>query len=450
MTPTLNHLAANGVMFTEAYTTTPTCIPARRALMTGTSARTHGDRVFNEHLEMDPKLPTMPQLFRNAGYQAYAVGKLHVYPQRDRIGFDDVILCEEGRRHLSGLVDDYEQFLKDEGFAGQELTHAMGNNRYGVRPWHLPERLHPTNWTTRRMCQEIRRRDPTRPGFWYCSYITPHPPITPPRDYMDLYQSIGVDEPVVAPWAEDFDRLPYALKKHRANWLDLNPLETRQARIGFYAQCTYIDHQVALLIGTLREEGLLDDTIVMVVSDHGDMLGNHRFWAKPPMFEWSAKIPMILVPTASYDRVGHRQQDDRLAALRDVAPTLLDLCDVPIPETMEGNSLIGDHRRDSLYCEHHEGPQAMRMIRAGDHKLIWYPVGNRFQLFDVIGDPMEMNDLADSPSHAQVRADLTQLLTEELYGSDLEWVKNGTIVGEPDRPFEIPTNRGLSGQRGWR
>ena len=103
LTPTLDQLSANGVRFCNAYSAAPTCIPARRALMTGTTARTHGDRVFNETLPM-PDMPTLAGTFRAAGYQAYAVGKLHVYPQRDRIGFDDVILHEEGRHHAFGVV----------------------------------------------------------------------------------------------------------------------------------------------------------------------------------------------------------------------------------------------------------------------------------------------------------------------------------------------------------
>ncbi|MCH2615035.1 MAG: sulfatase-like hydrolase/transferase, partial [Opitutales bacterium] len=90
-TPTLDQLAANGTRFINTYAECPVCIPARRTLMTGTTPRTHGDRIFQETLPM-PDLPTMADTFRNAGYQAYAVGKLHVYPQRDRIGFDDVIL----------------------------------------------------------------------------------------------------------------------------------------------------------------------------------------------------------------------------------------------------------------------------------------------------------------------------------------------------------------------
>ena len=450
-TPTLDQLADNGVLFTQAYTSTPSCIPARRAMMTGTTARTHGDRVFNEHLEMDPRLPTMPQVFREAGYQAYAVGKLHVYPQRNRIGFDEVILCEEGRHHLGGGPDDFELFLEREGYGGQELTHAMGNNEYGTRPWHLPEHCHPTNWTVREMCRTIQRRDPTRPAFWYCSFITPHPPVVPPRDYFDMYWRLGVDEPFVGAWAENFEDLPYALKQHSGkSQRPVTPEEVRMARIGFYAQCTYIDHQIRLLVGMLRETGELDNTVLMLVSDHGDMLGNHRLWAKPPMHEWSAKVPMILVPTADCDRVGHHQRDDRLAGLRDVMPTLLDLCGIEVPETVEGHSLVSEYRRDHFYCEHSEGDAAMRMVRADRYKLIWYPTGNRLQLFDLEADPQEMHDLAGSSATADVEERLAGLMVQNLYGSDLEWVENGRLVGEPDKPYSLPPNRGLAGQRGWR
>ena len=450
LTPTLDHLAANGTLFTQAYTATPTCIPARRALMTGTTARTHGDRVFDEHRPMDPHLPTMPQVFRDNGYQAYAVGKLHVYPQRDRIGFDEVILCEEGRHHLGGGDDDYERFLRHEGYPGQELTHAMGNNVYTTRPWHLPESCHPTNWTVREMSRAIQRRDPTRPAFWYSSFITPHPPVVPPQPYYDLYERLGVEDPVVAEWAEEPDRLPCALRLHHAKVPSMNAAEIRLARQAFYGQCTYIDHQLRLLIGCLREEGILDDTIVMFTSDHGDMLGHHGLWAKPPMFEWSAKIPMILMPAAGGDNSGHHRRDDRLSELRDVMPTLLDLCGLPVPDTVEGLSLVSGRRREHLYCEHFEDERSMRMVRSGSHKLIWYPVGNRLQLFDVDRDPMEMRDLAGDPAHAGVREDLTRRLLGELYGSDERWVRDGRLAGEPDREVPPRQNRGMSGQRGWR
>ncbi len=449
LTPTLDRLCEQGIRFANAYTTTPTCIPARRALMTGTSAKRHGDRVFNERLRMPPDLPTLPAVLGSVGYQTYAVGKLHVYPQRSRIGFDEVILNEEGRHHLGLFRDDYEIHLADAGFTGEELTHAMGNNDYTVRPWHLPERHHQTYWTTRQMCRAIQRRDPDRPGFWYCSYAAPHPPITPPRDYLDMYYHLGVDEPFIGEWAQDFEDMPYALKKRAVSWLTFDSVEKiAMARMGFYAQCTYIDHQIRLLIGTLREEGLLDSTWIVFTADHGDMLGNHRQWAKPPMLESSAKVPLIVVPPA--DRAEPARVDTRLAALRDIMPTLLDACGVDTPETVEGYSLLADRRRETLYCEHHEDGRAMRMVRDERYKLIWYPVGNRFQLFDMIDDPNEMRDLSDDASTADVRESLRRKLLDELYGVDLEWVDGDRYVGLPDRAVEIPADRGLLGQRGWR
>jgi arylsulfatase A-like enzyme len=450
LTPTLDQLAANGTLFTQAYSTTPICIPARRALMTGTDARTHGDRVFDEHLEMNPALPTLPQVFRDAGYQAHAVGKLHVFPQRNPIGFDSVVLNEEGRHHLGGGKDDFELFLEREGYGGQELTHAMGNNEYCMRPWHLPEYCHPTNWTAREMCRTIHNRDRSRPAFWYCSFIAPHPPVTPPRDYLEMYHHLGVDEPFIADWAKSFDALPYALKQHIGKFSAITPAGITLARKGFYAQCTYIDHQIRLIIGQLREENLLDNTMLLLTCDHGDMLGNHGIWAKPPMFEWSTKIPMILIPTADYARVGHHQVDDRLASLHDVMPTLLDLCGLPIPATVEGHSLASSYRRDHLFCQAWEDDRAMRMVRHKQYKLIWYPVGNRFQLFDVIQDPQEMHDRSTDASLAAVRGHLEQLLVKDLYGSDSRWVRNGTLIGTPDKVYHPSPNRGLTAQRGWR
>ena len=451
LTPTLDRLCDQGVRFSKAYTTTPTCIPARRALMTGTSARRHGDRTFQERLRMDPELPTLAAALGAAGYQTSAVGKLHVYPQRSRIGFDEVVLNEEGRHHLGMARDDYEIYLSDAGFHGEELTHAMGNNVYTVRPWHLPERHHQTYWTTREACRAIQRRDPDRPGFWYCSYAAPHPPITPPRDYLDIYRNLGVDEPFVGEWATEFDAMPYALKKRAVTWRTMDSVsKIALARMGFYAQCTYVDHQLRLLIGTLREEGLLDSTMIVFTADHGDMLGNHRQWAKPPMFDSSARVPLIVVPPAALSISDVPRVDDRLAALRDIMPTILEMCDLTVPKTVEGLSLFGDRTRETLYCEHFEDDRSLRMIRDDRYKLMWYPAGNRFQLFDMQNDPNEMHDLITGPHHADVAGSLEEALRNELYGADLDWVDGDRFVGIPEPTVEIPKDIGLVGQRGWR
>ena len=449
MTPTLDELAASGVRFTRAYSVTPTCIPARRALMTGTTSRTHGDRIFNETLPM-PDMPTLAQCFCDAGYQAYAVGKLHVYPQRDRIGFDDVLLFEEGRHHLGLKADDYELFLAAEGYAGQEFAHGMCTNDYMARSWHLPEVLHPTNWTVREMCRTIKRRDPTRPAFWYMSFHAAHPPLAPLRDYIDIYRDVEIDPPYIGQWAMREEDLPYALRHKRTQWSKFNDAAIRLARQAFYALCTHVDHQIRLVTGMLREEGLLDNTIIMFTADHGEMLGNHGLCAKSIFYESSARVPLFLVPAADCKKVAHHQIDDRLAELRDVMPTLLDLAGIPIPETVEGRSLLSETRREFLYGEHYENDEATRMILDERYKLIYYPVGNRTQLFDLNDDPCELTDLAGKPDLAEVHAWLGSRLIENLYGSDLNWITDGRLTGLPDKEYSPPSARDLYAQRGWR
>jgi len=444
LTPTLDELARSGTRFTNAYGECPVCIPARRTLMTGCSPRTHGDRDFGETKPM-PELPTMAQTFRDAGYQAYAVGKLHVYPQRNRIGFDDVILDEEGRTQY-GVTDDYELFLADQGYPGRQFDHGMSNNDYNTRPWHLPEHTHATNWATQEMVRTIKRRDPQRPAFWFLSYRHPHPPIVPTETYLRMYDGVDIAEPVHGEWIKG--ELPYSLQGVRARAAHMTQDQIRLARKAFYALCTHIDHQIRVLIGTLREEDLLDDTVICFTSDHGDMLGDHGMWAKKLFYEPSANIPMIVVGRAGDKRVGHHRVDDRIVGWQDVMPTLLDLAGIPVPETVEGRSMFGDERREYLYGEVGEGDHATRMIRQGRYKLIYYPVGNVRQLFDVEEDPRELTDLSGSAEHAGVLEELTAKLIAELYGGDEAWAENGRLVGRPNREFRPGPNRGLSSQRG--
>jgi arylsulfatase len=415
--------------------------------MTGTPPRTHGDRVFQEQLPM-PDLPTMAGTFSQAGYQTYAVGKLHVFPQRNRIGFDDVILDEEGRQ-IYGVVDDYELFLGDQGYAGRFFEHGMSNNEYSYRPWFFPEETHATNWAANQMCRVIKRKDPTRPAFWYLSFRHPHPPLLPLQSYMDLYRDMGVeiDMPFKGDWANDPDPC-FSMQIDFNRGKQFTPEQIRGARLAFYALCTQIDHQLRVVIGTLREEGLLDNTIICFTSDHGDMLGNHGMWAKRLFFENSANVPMLLMGVKDDDRVGHHRTDDRLVGWQDIMPTLLDLAGVEIPDTVEGISMVGDQKRDFLYGEIDEEPRSSRMIRDERYKLIYYAIGNRSFLFDLEEDPKEMNNLADSAEHANTLKRLQDILIGQLYGGDEDWVKNGKLVGKPNKTFAIGPNRGLTSQRG--
>jgi arylsulfatase A-like enzyme len=444
LTPTLDHLARLGTRYPRAYSECPVCIPARRTLMTGTAPRTHGDRVFLPAAAM-PNLPTLAQTFRNAGYQAYAVGKLHVYPQRDRIGFDDVLLAEEGRSHL-GTIDDYDLYLAEAGHAGEQFGHGMNNNDYLFRSWHLSECTHVTNWITREAAKMVKRRDPLRPAFWHVSYTHPHPPLVPLESYLAMYRTLDVDEPLGADWASE--ALPRAVATVRAHWGDrVPPARLGAIRRAFYALCTHIDHQLRVLFGTLREEGVLDDTIVMVTADHGDMLGDFGLWAKRLFYEGSAQVPMILMGTKGDARVAEGSVDSRLVGLQDVMPTLLELAGIPIPPTVEGVSMCSS-KRGLLIGECREDANATRMAHDGRHKLIWYPAGNVVQLFDLDLDPGETHDVSREPGYSDVRRDLETALAEYAHGVDRDWIVAGRLAGFDPGPLKYKADRAWGGQRG--
>ena len=328
-------------------------------------------------------------------------------------------------------------------------------NLFLYRDWHLPEYYHYTNWTAREMSRYIVRRDRGRPGFWYMSFDAPHPPPLPPAPFMDMYHGLEIVESFTGDWARDFDAWPFALKTkvNAYRELALSPTRTRQMRQAFYAMSTHVDHQIKAVVGLLKEQGILDNTIMLFTSDHGNMQGDHGMFNQDVFYEGSAKIPMVLVPTPEQIKgTGFNERDDRLVAQADIMPTLLDLCDVPIPDTVEGLSMVGDEKRDYLYGELKENHNATRMVHDGRHKLIYYPVGNRFQLFDLQEDPNELRDVVDDPGYSGVRDRLTGLLMERIYGSDLEWLKDGELVGlpEPELTDDYFYNPTMGNARGYR
>lgn len=441
MTPTLDQLAADGIRFTNCHSTCPVCIPARRSLMTGMFPASHGDRVYSDHMEM-PDVTTMAQAFRNAGYQAYAVGKLHVYPQRSRIGFDDVILMEEGRYDF-GEVDDYQVWLGEHGYVGTEFLHSMGNNSYLSRPWHLPEEAHPSTWATHQMMRTIKRLDPNKPAFLYMSYQFPHPPLVPLQTYLDFYTMDEIDMPeTLDDWMDD----SVIMQLLREQAVPYTQKDIRMAKRAFYAQCTHLDHQIRNVIGTLRECSMLKDTVIMFLSDHGDTLFDHGMVGKRTFYNGSTNVPMLIsgAPVAPWRGI----VSDKLVCLEDVMPTLLTLCGAQIPETVEGMNMLGDERRELLYGEIGEGRKATRMATDGRYKLIYYPCGNVLQLFDTVKDPKEQHNVYEAQKDSEICKKLMSYMIAHMHGIDEKWICNGELVGFDAGEFHTAPDYELYNQRG--
>lgn len=267
---------------------------------------------------------------------------------------------------------------------------------------------------------------------------------------MDYYRQLTIDDPKSAPWAENTEALPNALRAVKNYWPPLKHDALIEMRRAYYALCTHIDHQLRAVLGTLREEKLLDNTIVLICSDHGDMLGDFGLYAKRTFYEGSARVPFILMGLPGDTRLAPNTIDNRLIGLQDIMPTLLDLVDLPIPDSCDGLSAVGEEKRSLLYGEALENDSASRMIHDGRHKLIWYPAGNHIQLFDLEEDPCEKTDLVNELNYAQIRSELEIELAERCYGSDLEkgYVKDRRLIGYDPGPYVPKPDRTFSAQRG--
>ena len=157
---------------------------------------------------------------------------------------------------------------------------------------------------------------------------------------------------------------------------------------------------------------------------------------------------MLLIGPKNNAQVPQNHVDNRLVGLQDVMPTLLSLSGLPIPNTVEGMSMVGAKTRAFLYGECKENESATRMVHDGRHKLIWYPAGNHLQLFDLEKDPSELLNLHGSEPYAEVESKLIDLLVGNAWGTDCQWIRDGKLVGFPFVPSPPAGDRHFGGQRG--
>lgn len=190
-TPNLDYLASRGTVFENAYTPSPSCTPARASLLTGmdpwnTGILGMGGTQGPMGVGFDN---TLPGELADAGYHTQGIGKMHFYPQRSLNGFHNTVLDESGREFDPDFKSDYKQWFDKNKTGDYGITdHGIGWNSWMARPYHVPEFLHPSNWTINESIDFLKqRRDPSKPFFMKTSFARPHSPYDAPEFYFNLY-----------------------------------------------------------------------------------------------------------------------------------------------------------------------------------------------------------------------------------------------------------------------
>ena len=445
-TVNIDYLAAEGTVFTHAYTATPSCIPARASLMTGMDPWHTGILGMGPGQPQCANLPnTLPAALARAGYHTQGVGKMHFHPQRSLQGFGHTVIDESARVVDPGFVSDYAAwFDRNKPADVDRYEHGIDANSWMARPYHLPEHLHATNWTASESIRFLQRRDPTRPFFLKASFARPHSPYDPPQWYFDLYGDRDLPEPAIGEWAGVHD-VPRDAADPNAWHGRRSDAEIHRARAGYYGCVHHIDHQMGRIMRELRRQHLDDNTIVIFTADHGDMMGDHHLWRKTYAYEGSAHIPLIVRLPKSL-REGIVGSSDAPVCLQDIMPTLLDAAGVDIPDTVDGASLLPLVRgeqvpwREFVHGEHtrcYHPDNEMQYLTDGTAKYIWFPPTGVEQLFDLTADPYECHDLSGDPARADQLARWRERLIAILDKRDAGLVESGRLVTQTGQPAVV-------------
>ena len=451
-TPNLDQLARDGVLFKNAYAATPSCVPARAAVLTGMSQQSTGRVGYEDKVPWDYKR-TMPSEFAKAGYHTQAIGKMHVYPTRSLCGYHNVVL-HDGYMHYNRFkfntlasesfdqTDDYLPWLRERAGSHIDIT-DLGldcNSSTVARPWQLAEELHPTNWVTTQSIDFLRRRDPTKPFFLKMSFVRPHPPFDPPQVYYDMYKDLELPDSPVGDWVDTEDESRNGLNPVTAKGI-VPKRRLSQAQAAYYGLITHIDHQIGRFLMAMEEYGVRDNTVILFVSDHGELLGDHHLFRKTLPYEGSAKIPFIISDRGDYLNIEKNSYLNEVVELRDIMPTLLDVANIDIPTTVEGTSILPLLRkeesawRDYLHGEHEYGNQSYHYITNGNEKYIWYSQTGLEQFFDLKNDPQELQNLIEAPFYLEKIGVRREQLIQELADRE-EGYSDGEvlIVGRTAKP----------------
>ncbi len=437
-TPNLDHLAACGVRYTNAYTACPSCIPARCALHTGLKQEHHGRVGYQDRVPWQYPV-TMAGALAKAGYYTQCVGKMHVHPLRNLMGFHNVEL-HDGYLHAyrngnvpyvenQRIADDYFYWLKTQLGIDRDVTDmGLECNSFTARPWMYEERLHPTNWVTDRSIDFLRRRDRSMPFFLMASYLRPHPPFDAPEYFFSMYRDMELTPPPIGDWA-DADRLRRLGRFTDADTGSCDPELMRQARIGYYACISHLDNQIGRLLDALRDDGCHQDTVILFTSDHGELLGDHHTFRKTRPYQGSIHIPLLM---ARVPGIKPGSVSDRLTELRDILPTLTELAGVDTPEGVDGVSLLQDPDREYLHGEHSGGDLGNHYIVTKTDKYCWFTQSGREQYFRLDKDPKELHDAIEEPDCQERVTHLRSLLIQELTGREEGYTDGLRLI--PGRP----------------
>lgn len=422
-TPNMDALAEEGIIFDNFYCNSPLCGPSRGSMMTGRYASEVG--CYDNGAELPASVPTFVHSLRRADYHTILAGKMHFAGPDQLHGFEERLTTDIYPASFLWTPDWRESPVHNPGTSVRQLQDS-GPVRWSMQLDYDEE----VQYQSLKALRGLARDDSGRPWFLCVSYTHPHDPFTTLKRYWDLYE--GVEMPMPDIPADPLEGLhPYNQWLQVHHEVDLyRPTEEQvyRTRRAYYAMVSYLDEKVGELLRALADLGLAEDTVTLITSDHGEMLGEHGMWFKRVFYEDSARVPMIIRGLAEW---GRGRRITQVASLIDLCPTFADLGRVPEAEAAQrlsdGHSLLpllqGDEAgwKDEAIAEYlGEGVcNAARTLRAGRYKYVHVEAHDP-QLFDLVADPGESTNIAGKPEAAEIEGHMRPRLLDGWHGPAVE------------------------------
>lgn len=429
-TPEIDQLAEQGALFERAYCNTPLCAPSRASMMTGRmpseiDCADNGD-------DFPASVPTFAHRLRDAGYHTALIGRMHFIGPDQHHGFEERLTTDVYPADLD-MVPDWDRPLADrlQWYHDADAVFSAGVSQASVQQDFDDE----VSWRSLRHLNDRVRANQDAgselPFLMVTSFIHPHDPYEPPREHWDRFEGVDIPGPA-HPEPPHPEQDPHTHRLRLMSGFDKRTPDAGQvsrARRAYYAAVSYIDDCVGRIRRRLQELDLLDNTVIIVTSDHGDMLGEKGLWYKMSPYEQSSRVPLIMVGP---EGVVPRGRFANPVSLVDLMPTLLevsaaaepgeavmDAAGISLLESIrqEQSGQTGPEDRDVVIEYLAEGTYApqLTMVR-GRYKFITC-AGDPDQLFDLEVDPQELrNRAADSEYEElvqQMRSDLSALYTRD-------------------------------------
>ena len=432
-TPSIDRLVQRGMTFTRAYCQSPVCTPSRASFLTG---------MYPSAVSVNQNgVPTFPSYyaerlashrFAAEGYHCGLVGKLHLASaagRQERRADDGYHVFEYSHDHKGPNVpgNDYARWLRETGndpeslllppITPKEYEKGARDASFGglKEPTsgqdNVPADLHQTHWCTEKALEFMEGSTKTgKPWFLSVNPFDPHPPFDPPWEYFRRYDPAQMPGPHFQ--ESDLDhqrRLAEARVDFQSEPRRIGLDEGRRIQAAYYAMIELLDYEFGRILEWLDRSGQTEQTIVIFMSDHGEMLGDHGLVLKGcRLYEGLVRVPLIF---SWPGRFPQGERSDALIELTDIAPTLYESAGIPALYYVQGRSLLpvlrGESRknREFVRCEcygsiDYPDQTHATMYRDERWKLVVYHEKDIMELFDLNSDPWEHINLADDPKHA--------------------------------------------------